>query len=194
MPHNARFPGVDHGSVETLTQEAARYAQYFKMDTYHTVAGGRPLIYVLGVDKGSRVQEGVAAIVAAAKSASVADPYVVFMGGDITSAAATAKAIGAQAVSSYNLVQVKASTLAMSVVECLPDSALSILLSLLLIMVSSSTSHRTGQDRQRIVIQRQYGLYKVMVEPGCCVQSSTCAACERWLGSAAARAVSNAVV
>jgi hypothetical protein len=92
--------------VETLAQEAARYAKYFQMKTYHKVLGGRPLVYVLGVDSGSRVKEGLAAMVNASAAAGVPRPYFVLMDGSVEQGSEIIQAIGAQAISSYVLVAV----------------------------------------------------------------------------------------
>lgn len=92
--------------METLAQEAARYAKYFQMNTYHNVLNGRPLVYVLGVDSGSRVKEGLAAIVNASAAAGVARPYFVLMDGNVAAGSKTIQAIGAQALSSYVLIAV----------------------------------------------------------------------------------------
>lgn len=99
------FPGEDHGSVETLAQEAARYAKYFQMSTYHKVLNGRPLVYILGVDKQGRVKAGIQAINKAAAAASVAAPYYVLMDGSVQGAIPIRKEIGAQALSSYVLIK-----------------------------------------------------------------------------------------
>lgn len=76
------------------------------MDTYQKVLGGRPLVFILGKDSGTRVQQGLAALASAATARGLPAPYVAYMGGDVPSAMADAKSIGAQAISNYNLVEV----------------------------------------------------------------------------------------
>lgn len=76
------------------------------MKTYHKVLGGRPLVYVLGVDSGSRVKEGLAAMVNASAAAGVPRPYFVLMDGSVEQGSEIIQAIGAQAISSYVLVAV----------------------------------------------------------------------------------------
>jgi len=105
-PFTPRFPNEDHGSNETLQQEVERYAGYFAMPTYHKVLNGRPLVYVLGKDGGTRVKEGLDALNNATRARGLPAAYIVYMGGDVGSAMRDAASIGAQAISAYVVVKV----------------------------------------------------------------------------------------
>ena len=72
------FPTALKGGNETLAQELARYADYFRRPNYQKVLGGRPLVFLFG---GAAVASDLAALRAATKAALGVEPYIASMNG-----------------------------------------------------------------------------------------------------------------
>ena len=101
------YPGVNHGSNETLEQEAARYTRYFALPAYQKVAGNRPLVFLLGGSAAvPHLPEALDMLRQRSAAAGLGEPFF-FMMQNAPTPAALAKlansslALGASGLSQY---------------------------------------------------------------------------------------------